>query len=76
MSDKLKIAQSSISGNQEEVDLHLYCASIGYPELKTTHNGTGLISALDCEQPELDESAFRDYATKEDYLAHTSLFKH
>ena len=57
MSDKLKIVQTRIC-SQETGATDLYCASIGYPALKTFAGEGGHANLYDCEQPEVDESEF------------------
>jgi|GEM_PF-6681587 hypothetical protein len=72
MSDKLKIMQTRIAdGVVKDVDgIELYCASIGYPDLKALPTGGEFRSGCDCEQPELVEPAFRDYVSKAEFVAH------
>lgn len=70
MSDKLKIMQTRIDDNHNSKSIEPYSASIGYPDLKSLPNKEG---HANCHgQPELDESAFRDYVSKTEYLLHTS----
>ena len=71
MSEKLKIMQIQISDEGFE-NVDLYCASIGYPDLKTLPTIAAFRHQCDNEQPRLDGSAFRDYVSKAEYVALTS----
>ncbi|HIA54022.1 MAG TPA: hypothetical protein EYN91_18350 [Candidatus Melainabacteria bacterium] len=70
MSDKLKIMQTHIGEGVGHVDkIDPYWASIGYPELKALPTDEEVRSGCDCDQPDLDESAFRDYVSKAELVA-------
>lgn len=68
MSDKLKSMQeASITESNVIQSMDLYCASIGYPDLKVGIGRSSNASNYNSEQPELDESAFRDYVSKAEF---------
>lgn len=53
MSDKLKTMQARIC-SEETVESNLYCASIGYPDLKSMRNTTAVLNLYEGEQPSIN----------------------
>lgn len=72
MSDKLKIMQTRIATTSSNDEGDLFCASIGYPDLKLPANVLHDARGFSDEQPIIDDSAFKDYVSKaefEDFVA-------
>lgn len=67
MSDKLKSMQTSITSLITNDEGDLFCASIGYPELRLPANLVCNAPRCTDEQPILDDSAFTDYASKAEF---------
>lgn len=72
MSDKLKIMQTRIATTSSNDEGDLFCASIGYPDLKLPASVINDARGFSDEQPIIDDSAFKDYVSKaefEDFVA-------
>ena len=72
MSDKLKIMQTRTTGDHNFKEVDLFCASIGYADLKALPDCSRASACVSSEQPELDEFAFSDYVSKAEFIALTA----